>query len=61
MFKTDEFEIGDLVVSRGLHSRKYGTGKIIEIERNVATVVFECNLATESFHVAMLEKSKSAK
>jgi hypothetical protein len=55
------FKIGDLVVSRGLYSRKYGTGKIIEIERNVATVIFEHNLATESFHVAMLEKSKSAK
>jgi hypothetical protein len=55
------FKIGDLVVSRGLYSRKYGTGKIIEIERNVATVIFEHNLATESFHVAMLKKSKSAK
>lgn len=55
------FKIGDLVVSRGLYSRKYGTGKIIEIERNVATVIFEYNLATESFHIAMLEKSKSAK
>jgi len=55
------FKIGDLVVSRGLYSRKYGTGKIIEIERNVATVIFQHNLATESFHVAMLEKSKSAK
>jgi len=55
------FKIGDLVVSRGLYSKKFGTGKIIEIERNVATVIFEHNLATESFHVAMLEKSKSAK
>lgn len=55
------FEVGDLVVSRGLYSRKYGTGKIIQIERNVATVIFERNLATESFHVALLEKSKSAK
>ena len=55
------FKIGDRVVSRGMYSKRFGTGKIIEIERNVATVLFERNLATESFNVAMLEKSKSAK
>lgn len=55
------FKIGDRVVSHGMYSKMFGTGKIIEIERNVATVLFERNLATESFNVAMLEKSKTAK
>lgn len=50
------FKIGDRVVSRGMYSKMFGTGKITEIKLNVATVVFDENLATESFHVAMLEK-----
>jgi len=49
------FKIGDRVVSRGLYSRMFGIGKIIDIQRNVAVVLFD-NQATEGFHVAMLKK-----
>lgn len=50
-----EFNIGDRVVSIGLHSRKYGIGKIIDINLKVATVIFN-NQAVESFNFAMLKK-----
>ena len=50
------FKIGDRVISRGLYSRMFGIGKIIDIQRNVAIVLFDNNQATEGFHIAMLKK-----
>lgn len=50
------FKIGDRVRSIGICTRDYGVGEIIDIKRNVATVIFN-NRLMESFHFAMLEKS----
>ena len=51
------FKIGDRVISRGIYSRKYGAGKIIDINLNVATVIFN-NQVIESFAFAMLRKEE---
>ena len=48
------FKTGDRVRSIGLHSRDYGSGKVIATNRDVATVLFEDHLIEESFHFAML-------
>ena len=51
------FKVNDRVRSIGLHSRDYGSGKVIATNRDVATVLFEDVLVQESFHFAMLRES----
>ena len=51
------FQIGDRVRSIGVYSKGYGAGKITDIKLNVATVTFNLDGRTESFHVKMLKEA----
>ena len=51
-----EFQVGDRVRSIGNITKRYGAGKITEINKDVATVKFNLDGRIEPFNVQMLKK-----
>ena len=51
-----DLKIGDRVRSIGNITKRYGAGKITEINKNVATVKFNFDGREEPFNVQMLKK-----